>query len=213
MDWQNIANSPIWNPDVGFGGNGNPKVGDEIVRGHCVTDGPFANFEIPYLDAVFRPHCLSRGFEDGSELANHGIWFNPAAIETLLRVDDYEAFNLGLEDGPHIAIPRSIRGDFSLLTAPSGMYGYANSDIHIDITNWNRDPVFFLHHGQLDRLWWTWQGMDERKRRRVYSGKTSHNSSKDASLDDIIPMGGLAPDTTVGNIIDTQSGVLCYRYL
>lgn len=35
-------------------------------------------------------------------------------------MNDYEAFNLELEDGPHVAIPRSIRGDFSLLTAPSG---------------------------------------------------------------------------------------------
>jgi len=75
---------------------------------------------IPYLDAEYTPHCLSRGFEHGHELAEHGTWFNPAALEALLRVNDYETFNLGLEDGPHIAIPRSIRGDFLLLTAPSG---------------------------------------------------------------------------------------------
>ena len=135
LDWQNIADSPIWNPDVGFGGDGNPKVGDIIVRGHCVTDGPFAHFEIPYLDAVYRPHCLSRGFENGSELINHGTWFNPAAIETLLGLEDYEAFNLGLEDGPHIAIPRSIRGDFSLLTAPSGMYSCIGSNSFRNITD------------------------------------------------------------------------------
>ena len=188
-------------------------MGDIIVRGHCVTDGPFAHFEIPYLDAVYRPHCLSRGFENGSELAKHGTWFNPAALETLLGVDEYDAFNLGLEDGPHIAIPRSIRGDFSLLTAPSGVYKCTDSGGYLDIADWDQDPVFFLHHGQLDRLWWTWQGMDGRKRRRVYSGKRSHNSSEDASLDDVIPMGGLAPDTTVGSIIDTESGLLCYSYL
>ena len=49
------------------------------------------------------------------------MWYYPAALEGLLRIDDYGSFNLGLEDGPHIAIPRSVREDFSLLTAPSGI--------------------------------------------------------------------------------------------
>lgn len=121
LDWENITASPIWDQDNGFGGNGNPNVGDSIVEGHCVTNGPFSHFVIPYLDADYVPHCLSRGFENGRELVGNGSWFKPAALEALLRVDDYEAFNLGLEDGPHVAIPRSIRGDFSLLTAPSGV--------------------------------------------------------------------------------------------
>ena len=37
---------------------------------------------------------------------------------------------------------RSIRGDFSLLTAPSGIYGCADADDYIDMTDWDRDPVF-----------------------------------------------------------------------
>ena len=113
--------SPIWDTENGFGGTGDLAVGDPIVEGHCVTSGPFSNLSIPYLDAEFRPHCLSRGFVQGLELAEQGTCFNPDALEGLLALDDYEAFNIGLEDGPHIAIPRSIRGDFSLFTAPSGM--------------------------------------------------------------------------------------------
>ena len=120
LDWQDITKSPIWDADFGFGGNGDPNVGELILDGHCVTDGPFSDLIIPYLDAEYIPHCLSRGFENGRELAGNGSRFSPEALEALLRVDDYEAFNLGLEDGPHVAIPRSIRGDFSLLTAPSG---------------------------------------------------------------------------------------------
>jgi len=54
--------------------------------------------------------------------------------------------------------------------------------------------------------------MDSRKRGRMYNGMMSHNSTKDASLRDIISMGGLAPDTTVENIIGTENGLLCYRY-
>ena len=81
------------------------------------------------------------------------------AIKTLFGVDDYEAFNLGLEDEPHIAIPRNIRGNFSLLTAPSGMYGYADVDFYIDITDWDRVPVFpsimssSIGYGGCGRAW------------------------------------------------------------
>ena len=77
------------------------------------------------------------------------------------------------------------------------------------------DPVFFLHHTQLDRLWWIWQRAEPQnieKRRREYLGKAAHNSKQHASLTDVIPMGGLAPDINVSDIMDTDSGPLCYRY-
>lgn len=97
-------------------------MGEAIVHGHCITDGTFANIEIPYIDDEYHPHCLSRGFLHGESLRELGQWFRPSAIDGLMERDDYEEFLLGLEDGPHIAIPRSIRGDFSMLTAPSGEY-------------------------------------------------------------------------------------------
>lgn len=46
----------------------------------------------------------------------------------------------------------------------------------------------------------------------MYTGKRRHNSTEDASLDNIIPMGGLAPDAKVGDIIGTENRLLCYRY-
>lgn len=46
----------------------------------------------------------------------------------------------------------------------------------------------------------------------MYTGKKRHNSTENASLDDVIPMGGLAPDVRVGDIIRTENGFLCYRY-
>ena len=75
---------------------------------------------VPFLDEMLKPHCLSRGFESGASLRNLSQMIRPEALETLFSHSDYEKFNLGLENGAHIAIPRSIRGDFSLFTAPSG---------------------------------------------------------------------------------------------
>ena len=76
--------------------------------------------KVPFLDSEIHPHCLSRGFETGDAMLEHGRWFSPLALEKLLMLRDYESFLLALEHGPHNAIPRSIRGDFLLLTAPFG---------------------------------------------------------------------------------------------
>lgn len=95
-------------------------MGPAYFNGYCVTDGPFAMLEIPYLEDIHLPHCLLRGFENSSSLASLGEALSPATLEALLASADYETFNLGLENGPHIAIPRSINGDFSLHTAPFG---------------------------------------------------------------------------------------------
>ena len=45
----------------------------------------------------------------------------PETLERLLDEPNYESFNLGLEYGPHIAVPLIIRGDFYRVTAPYGV--------------------------------------------------------------------------------------------
>ncbi|KAL9005489.1 MAG: hypothetical protein Q9188_001726 [Gyalolechia gomerana] len=120
LDWENITLSPVWDESVGFGGNGNRSLGDPVFKAHCVDQGPFAKLEVPYFEDIYKPHCLLRGFESGESLAELGAEFKPEALDRLLLTNDYNAFNLGLENGPHIAIPKSINGDFSLHTAPFG---------------------------------------------------------------------------------------------
>lgn len=121
LDWEDITKAPIWNSEHGFGTTGYAEPSSHaIVGGYCVRDGPFKEFVIPYLDEKPYPHCLSRGFLVGDDLKNKSTMISPEIVEGLLSLDNYNEFNLGLENGPHLAIPRSIRGDFSLLTAPSG---------------------------------------------------------------------------------------------
>ena len=54
--------------------------------------------------------------------------------------------------------------------------------------------------------------MDFGKRGKMYKGKTRHNSTEEASLNDVVPMGGLAPDVKVRDIIGTENELACYRY-
>lgn len=118
LDWENITIAPVWDTDTGFGGNGDSSSGESAFKGYCVTDGPFARLEVPYFEHIYRPHCLLRGFD--VHLSEYRSELKPEALERLLRSPDYDTLNLGLENGPHIAIPKSINGDFSLHTAPSG---------------------------------------------------------------------------------------------
>ncbi|KAF7943755.1 uncharacterized protein EAE97_005825 [Botrytis byssoidea] len=193
LEWENITNSPVWDNELGFGGNGNPssEVIDSRGIGQCVVDGPFALLSVPYIGSKHSRHCLSRSFNitDSSE----SLKIKPYMLDQLMDTDDYEKFNLGLENTAHNSIPHMIRGDFSMFTAPY-------------------DPVFFLPHTQLDRLWWLWQQKDTQNRLYQYRGVAAFKSLEKASVKDLLLMGELVADIEVKDILDTESGILCYNY-
>ena len=112
--------APVWGHGSGFGGNGN-ATDTSGFRGFCVTDGPFARFEIPFIGTMVMPHCLSRDFLSGERLTEYSQRLRPSALEEVLQVSNYEKFNDVLETGPHLSLPHIIRGDFSVPTAPQGM--------------------------------------------------------------------------------------------
>jgi tyrosinase len=61
-------------------------------------------------------------------------------------------------------------------------------------------------------MWWRWQQFDLAKRGTEYIGKAATDSSEKASLEDSMPMGGLAADIKVLEVMSTESDLLCYRY-
>jgi tyrosinase len=62
----------------------------------------------------------------------------------------------------------------------------------------------------VDKIWWQWQQQDPQTRTLAYEG--TRNDGLNASLDDIMPMLGLAADRVVRDYMDTQGGPLCYTY-
>lgn len=124
MDWENLTASPIWNPETGFGGDGD-QTGEAIVgEGRCVVDGPFAGHINLFYGPKDRPHCLSRGFTDGNGHKGFidGQPLHPDRIQEILDKQDYRSFMFALEKGPHDTIPNGIRGDFFSFTAPYGEF-------------------------------------------------------------------------------------------
>jgi tyrosinase len=79
------------------------------------------------------------------------------------------------------------------------------------------DPVFFLHHTQIDRLWYLWQQEDPEARYTDYSGIKTQDQfdgtiPPPSSIDDVLPMLGLADDLTVKDVMSTTVGPFCYSY-
>ena len=120
LDWEDITKASIWDPQLGFGGNGN-YTDVKSVHGYCVTDGPFERLQVYYVENIPYQHCLSRGFVN-SNIEEWGRKISPPSLDELMRsTDDYSTFNLAMEYGPHRTLPKIIHGDFSISSAPAGM--------------------------------------------------------------------------------------------
>jgi tyrosinase len=210
LDWQSFSTSPVWNVTAGFGGNGNQTAGLGVGKGSCVTDGPFATLTPVYYNHSYIPHCLSRGFgvgNDSEELLGHN--FSPAAIERLLQQESYERLVAQLEGEIHDSIHRLIGGDFRAWTAPNGKWEALHS---LQRPEFIADPIFYLHHAQLDRLWWRWLQIAPTVRGSEYTGRHMVNSTGNATSTDRLFLGSLAVDVSVGDVMDTQGKMLCYEY-
>jgi tyrosinase len=77
------------------------------------------------------------------------------------------------------------------------------------------DPLFFLHHAQLDKIWWEWQN----KSNNLWTIGGPQYPNGDGTIDYYWPLNMspfTAPDIMIGNVIDTLnrdgSGILCYTY-
>jgi len=75
---------------------------------------------------------------------------------------------------------------------------------------------FWLHHTQIDRLWWIWQQRAPDVRLWEFHGPAEDfrdgGANSSSSLGDLLPMAGMAPDRQVKEVMSTETELLCYRY-
>ena len=75
------------------------------------------------------------------------------------------------------------------------------------------DPLFFVHHTQLDRLWWLWQQQRLESKGVEYGGDNGeYAETREASLNDQMIMEPLAGTLMVSSVMHTDNELLCYRY-
>ena len=87
-----------------------------------MKDGPFAGLIALFYGREDKPHRLSRRFQRGTQMEEFfSARVRPETLKTLLNIPDYNSFNLGLEHGPHLAVPHGVLGDLLADSAPYGM--------------------------------------------------------------------------------------------
>ncbi|GAB1210724.1 hypothetical protein APSETT445_009521 [Aspergillus pseudonomiae] len=184
LDYRNLIASPIWDTDDGFGPSGSSFT--SVANGRCVDHGPFANWMPTYYEGNYHPHCLSRGFQDETTVTRVGnLTVRPDILQGVIRdKSEYFDFLLAVETMSHLTIPYIVQGDFSKVTAPN-------------------DPVFFLHHAQVDRVWWSWQGIHD-ERRRKYNGIARYDSTAEASVSDALDLGFILENGAVVTVEDKE---------
>ncbi|KAJ8331109.1 hypothetical protein QVD99_001091 [Batrachochytrium dendrobatidis] len=136
-DWTLDASAPasslILSPNY-FGSAG-------VAPDYCVSGGVAKSWPISY---PFTSKCLTR-------CSSWSALYPPTAVNAILtRSSTYGAFRHDLEAIPHALIHTSGGGscvDTNNNPAPFTSMASPN------------DPLFFIHHANVDRLWWRWQVM------------------------------------------------------
>ncbi|CAH0044600.1 unnamed protein product [Clonostachys solani] len=171
--------------------------------GGCITDGPFVNVtsnlgpHFPVQETTgleYNPHCLKRDFVE----ALSQQFLTTASIENLMSQKSIGDFRQVLDIGIHFAGHGTVLGGMSdLWVSPE-------------------DPVFFFHHGQLDRLWSIWQEQDLASRMNQTSDTQTWDNvpaSPNVTVFDILDYGVIGDGRVqMVDIVDTMGGFLCYRY-
>jgi len=131
---------------------------------------------------------------------------DPKLVQIVLSQPDYTSFARELEGTPSFD-ERNVHGSGHF--GVGGVLGTAGN-----AANSPGDPLFYLHHGNIDYIFWKWQQKDLKTRLNQVGGPIEpfDYSGKNVTLDFKINMGKLAEDVTLKSLLDTQGSTLCYTY-
>ncbi|KAJ3270829.1 hypothetical protein HDV01_007378 [Terramyces sp. JEL0728] len=172
-DWTQDSQNPLSSDLYAqLGGNGAGSSG-------CMTSGPFSQWQ-----SAVNGGCLKRCSGAGQTLYPAG-----AVVSLMNGSPNYAALNRQIQDGPHGAVHNVIGGR----CADGGvgdMYTMSSAG----------DPIFYMHHGMVDKIWMNWQDACPSKFSQDYS----------AALGSV-----MAPFTeTAQDVLNFKAndGAFCYGY-
>ncbi|KAN0111711.1 Di-copper centre-containing protein [Russula decolorans] len=229
IDAPDFYESSFWkdsDPQSGLGGWGDSNAD------FSVPDGGFNGLHLSYPS----PHTLRRNFTllafDSSflpaqfftePLKEANVSFSASAIEALLETSagDYRDFQAAFEsfEGAHSAVHLIMGGDLAG-TCPAN----APSNCTEGPTWSPNEPLFYMHHAMVDKVWYDWQLRNPVNANSFFGGSVQALQSPatynqypngDApflSTNSTMPADGMFPEVTIGDVMNTTSGVLCYIY-
>lgn len=83
-----------------------------------------------------------------------------------------------------------------------------------DLFNSPGEPLFYLHHANIDRVLWLWQQNDLERRLLEVGGpvKSFDYGGVNVTLDFEVDLGALAGAVPLSDLLDTEGRLLCYTY-
>ncbi|KAL0937771.1 tyrosinase central domain-containing protein [Colletotrichum truncatum] len=189
--------------------------------GGCVKSGPFVNMTVhvgPRAMLTFgstnatsvenplddHPRCLKR------DLNKHvGKKYSSFLNSTTLILDNDE----------HEMFQAVMEGDDRFVDGQLGVHGGGHyiigGDPGSDAFISAGEPVFYLHHAQIDRLYWIWQMLDFANRQGVSGTETMQNSppSRNVTVEDTIHLTPIGGPVKLKDLMSTVGGSpFCYVY-
>ncbi|MGE7186771.1 tyrosinase family protein [Peribacillus sp. NPDC006672] len=170
------ASSPIWDSDF-MGGNGNKR------KNNLVDSGPFAAGGWEVLDEEGKPSGgLKRNFRSSEQVANLPT---KQDVQNVLKVTPFDAPPWNSESNP--SFRNQLEGFVDGPNLHNLVHGWVGGHMGSVPVSPN-DPVFFLHHANVDRIWAMWK---IRHREEKYlprrGGPFSHNLNDPMFPWDITP--------------------------
>jgi tyrosinase len=181
------------------------------LGGGCIYNGPFENHTVnlgPVSSGTtgvdgglgYNPRCLSRDINP-SIAEGYLTWSDLYYI--MSQTDIYD-FQMTLQGIPGIGIGTHGGGHYTVGNEMSDLFSSPN------------DPVFFVHHGQVDRVWAIWQGLDPVNRQYAIAQTNTYFNmppSANTTLNDTVNLGFAGGEVQeIGQLMSTIEGDFCYIY-
>ncbi|KAF7350174.1 Di-copper centre-containing protein [Mycena venus] len=213
-DSKDVFNSVMFrdsNPISGLGGWGDPS---NDIR---VPDGAFSNkssFRLTYPS----PHTLRRNWTMQPYL-NWPLDERDKLVNGF--VGDYKGFQSYFEgyNGSHGAVHLMLGGDHG-----GQCPGDAPPDCVGGPTFSPNEPLFWMHHGMVDKMWFDWQNKHPSNKKAFFGGSVQaldnatyyHEFPNGAgpfyNISSTMPSDGLFPPPKISDVLSTTDGMLCYVY-
>lgn len=136
-------------PFKDFGMNLGPVFSDLT----CTPPNPIMDFANPQFGLGYNPRCLKRDISPWTS----SQWTSDAQVKALLDCDGIFCFWANMQGG----VPAFADNFMGVHTAGHFTIG---GDPGSDFVSSNGDPWFYLHHAQIDRVWWMWQNQKPAER-------------------------------------------------
>ncbi|KAI8152300.1 hypothetical protein K4K49_009686 [Colletotrichum sp. SAR 10_70] len=235
-----MLKSPVFDPDTGFGGNGewvpgtpeNPEPGipltggtlvfnmSDRTGGGCIPNGPFANLTLhmgPQNSVAYNEWCVRRDFTP-NQFMSLG---NAASVAEGMAQPDYGFFSKLTEDTIHGAGHQGVGGMYGVLSdiwasRESNPFEHQSKFACLQLTA--GDPLFWLHHCNIDRSWWSWQSRNLTERLHDISGPITpfdHDNrlGGNVTLDfEVRTNSTINVTLPIRDLMDIGNDFLCYTY-